>query len=97
VVVVTCLRFHLGTERGKPQQTLSRAGSSRFALEQIASPTVSSSGYLFLGYDTISTANVKRNGEKKNNMRVGEDLEGESCGHFQYTTPIIIEKIVKKT
>jgi len=30
-------------------------------------------------------------------MRVGEDLEGESCGHFQYTTPIIIEKIVKKT
>jgi len=31
---------------------------------------------------------------KKNDMRVGEDLEGESCGHFQYTRPIIIEKIV---
>lgn len=30
-------------------------------------------------------------------MRVGEDSERESCGHFQYTTPIIIDKIVKDT
>jgi hypothetical protein len=33
---------------------------------------------------------------KKIDMRVGEDIEGESCGHFQYSTPIIIEKIVKE-
>jgi len=34
---------------------------------------------------------------KKIDMRVGEDLEGESCGHFQYTIPLIIDKIVKDT
>jgi len=34
---------------------------------------------------------------KKIDTRVGEDLERESCGHFQYTTPIIIYKIVKDT
>jgi hypothetical protein len=34
---------------------------------------------------------------KKIDTRVGEDLERESCGHFQYTTPIIIDKLLKKT
>jgi len=34
---------------------------------------------------------------RKTDMRVGEDLERESCGQFQYTTPIIIDKIVKDT
>jgi hypothetical protein len=34
---------------------------------------------------------------KKIDRRVGEDLERESCGHFQYTTPIIIDKIIKET
>jgi len=35
--------------------------------------------------------------KKKTDMRVGEDLERESCVQFQYTTPIIFDKIVKYT